>query len=171
MTDMDCSFTPRFLTQPISFSGGGGRRRTSALIRIIAVGRLRGRTEAALFERYATRIRPPLSVTELDEGADMLAALPARAFTVALDQGGRGAGQRGLRAAAGALAGAGTPGVFYDRWGRWVGGGRPAAGRGTAVSRGADLAAQAGSGHAGGQIYRARMIAAGIPITGPSDRA
>ncbi len=69
-------------------------------MRLIAVGRLRAGPEAALFERYNTRLRPRLAVTELPdgygapaevkrrEGEAMLAALPADGFAVALDMGG-----------------------------------------------------------------------------------
>lgn len=127
------------------------------------MGRLRGEPEAALFERYATRIRPPLSVTELDEGADMLAALPARAFTVALDQEGE------------ALDSAG----FARLLERWLGLGRPvcfmiggADGLEAAVLRRAEAQLSLGAltwPHKlarvmlAEQIYRARMIAAGHP--------
>ena len=69
-------------------------------MRLIAVGRLRAGPEAALFERYNTRLRPKLTVTELPdghgapaevkrrEGEAMLSALPAGAYAVALDMGG-----------------------------------------------------------------------------------
>ena len=69
-------------------------------MRLIAVGRLRAGPEAALFERYNTRLRPRLAVTELPdghgapaelkrrEGEAMLAALPAGSFAVALDMAG-----------------------------------------------------------------------------------
>ena len=133
------------------------------LIRIIAVGRLRAEPEAALFERYATRIRPPLSVTELDESADMLAALPARAFAVALDQDGEAADSAG----------------FARLLERWLGMGRPvcfmiggADGLSAAVLRRAEARLSLGAltwPHKlarvmlAEQIYRARMIAAGHP--------
>ena len=66
-------------------------------MRIVAIGRARDGPEAALFARYATRIRPVLTLTELAdgkgapaeikrrEGETLLAALPAQAFVVALD--------------------------------------------------------------------------------------
>jgi len=69
-------------------------------MRIIAVGRLRGGPEAELVARYAARLRPTLAVAEIAEaqgaaaevkrreGAALLAALPERAFAVALDLGG-----------------------------------------------------------------------------------
>ncbi|OJY77511.1 MAG: 23S rRNA (pseudouridine(1915)-N(3))-methyltransferase RlmH [Rhodospirillales bacterium 70-18] len=70
-------------------------------MRLIAVGRLGSGPEAALFARYAARLRPPLAVTEIAdargsaaevkrrEGAALLAALPPAALAVALDLGGR----------------------------------------------------------------------------------
>ena len=66
-------------------------------LRIIAIGRARDTPESALFARYATRIRPVLTLTELPDGKGapaevkrreseaLLAALPPRAFAVALD--------------------------------------------------------------------------------------
>ena len=68
-------------------------------MRLLAVGRLRAGPEAALFARYAARLRPALTVTELAEargtsaeikrreGAALLAALPTSAWAVALDLG------------------------------------------------------------------------------------
>lgn len=70
------------------------------MLRVIAIGRLKDTPEAALFTRYAARMRPKLTVTEIAEargaaaeikrreGEALLAALPDAAFTVALDQGG-----------------------------------------------------------------------------------
>ena len=67
---------------------------------VIAIGRLRDGPEAALFERYNTRLRPRLTVAELPEergaaqtvkrkeGSALLAALPRDAFAVPLDLGG-----------------------------------------------------------------------------------
>ena len=67
-------------------------------MRLIAVGRLRAGPEAELFERYNSRLRPRLTVTEVPDGhgapaeikrreADaLLAAVPAEACAVALDQ-------------------------------------------------------------------------------------
>ncbi len=66
-------------------------------MRLIAVGKLRAGPEAELFERYNTRLRPKLAVTEVPEGHGapaeikrreteaLLAALPAGALAVALD--------------------------------------------------------------------------------------
>ena len=65
-------------------------------MRLIAVGRLRDGPEAVLFARYNARLRPPITVTEIQEGhgapaeakrreaTAMLAALPPAAFAVAL---------------------------------------------------------------------------------------
>lgn len=70
------------------------------MLRIIAIGRLRQEPEAILFQRYADRIQPRLTLTELPEakGAPaevkrreseaLLRALPTQAFVVALDLGG-----------------------------------------------------------------------------------
>ena len=67
---------------------------------LIAIGRLRAGAEAALFDRFNTRLRPGLTVTEVPEArghptevkrreaSALLAALPAQAFAVALDLGG-----------------------------------------------------------------------------------
>lgn len=67
------------------------------MMRVVAIGRARDGPEAALFARYAARIRPALLLTELPdgtgapaeirrrEGEALLAALPAQAFAVALD--------------------------------------------------------------------------------------
>jgi 23S rRNA (pseudouridine1915-N3)-methyltransferase len=68
--------------------------------RILAIGRLKAGPEAALFDHYNARLRPPLAVSELPEargsaaeirrreGAALLAALPEAALAVALDLGG-----------------------------------------------------------------------------------
>jgi 23S rRNA (pseudouridine1915-N3)-methyltransferase len=70
------------------------------MMRVLAIGRQRQGPEADLFARYAARLRPPLALTELPEGrgatveikrreaAALIAALPAGAFAVALDQDG-----------------------------------------------------------------------------------
>ena len=69
-------------------------------MRVVAIGRSRDGPETALFARYAARIRPALTLTELPdgkgapaeikrrEGEALLAALPVQAFVVALDLGG-----------------------------------------------------------------------------------
>jgi 23S rRNA (pseudouridine1915-N3)-methyltransferase len=68
-------------------------------LQLIAVGKLKAGAEAQLFERYATRIKPKLSLTEIPEGRGapaevkrreavaLLAAVPARSFAIALDHG------------------------------------------------------------------------------------
>lgn len=67
------------------------------MMRLIAIGRSRDGPEAELFARYSARIRPALLLTELAdgkgapaeikrrEGEALVAALPAHAFTIALD--------------------------------------------------------------------------------------
>jgi 23S rRNA (pseudouridine1915-N3)-methyltransferase len=67
-------------------------------MRLIAIGRARNTPEAALFARYAARLRPALDLSELPEargapaemkrrdGEALLAALPQDAFAVALDR-------------------------------------------------------------------------------------
>ncbi len=77
-------------------------------MRLIAVGRIGRGPEAELFARYADRIRPRLTVTEIAEGrgnaaeikrreADaILAALPAGALVVALDIDGAAEGSEAL---------------------------------------------------------------------------
>jgi 23S rRNA (pseudouridine1915-N3)-methyltransferase len=69
-------------------------------LRLIAVGKLKAGAEAELFERYAKRIKPKLTLTEIPEGRGapveskrreaeaLLAALPAQSFAIALDHGG-----------------------------------------------------------------------------------
>jgi 23S rRNA (pseudouridine1915-N3)-methyltransferase len=75
---------------------------------LIAIGRLRDSAEATLFDRYNTRLRPRLSVTEVPEArgnpdevkrresAALMAALPHQAFAVVLDQGGDAIDSAGL---------------------------------------------------------------------------
>ena len=67
---------------------------------LIAIGRLRGGPESELFDRYNTRLRPRLTITELPEqrgsraevirkeGAALLGTLLRDAFVVPLDLGG-----------------------------------------------------------------------------------
>ncbi len=71
------------------------------MLHLIAVGRLRAGPERDLFARYHARLRPALAVKEIveargtpmeakrREGAALIAALPPRAFAVALDPGGQ----------------------------------------------------------------------------------
>jgi 23S rRNA (pseudouridine1915-N3)-methyltransferase len=145
------------------------------MLRVIAIGRLKDAPEAALFTRYADRMRPKLTLTEIPEargapaeikrreGAALLAALPTAAFTVALDQGGEAPDSARLA-------------VLLDRWmalGRGVcfliGG---AEGLDTTVLARADFALSLGAmtwphflvrAMLAEQLYRARMIAAGHP--------
>lgn len=74
------------------------------MLHLTAVGRLRNGPEAALFARYAARLRPRLVVTEVAEArgtrpeirrreaAALLGATPAGAWVVALDQAGQAPG-------------------------------------------------------------------------------
>jgi 23S rRNA (pseudouridine1915-N3)-methyltransferase len=67
-------------------------------MRLIAIGRARDTPEAALFARYAARLRPRLDLSEIAEargapaeqkrreGEALLAALPPDALAVALDR-------------------------------------------------------------------------------------
>jgi 23S rRNA (pseudouridine1915-N3)-methyltransferase len=77
-------------------------------MRLIAVGKQRPGPEAALFDRYAARLRPGLTVTEVAdgrgapvevkrrEGEALLACLAAGAWVVALDLGAPCPGSDGL---------------------------------------------------------------------------
>lgn len=145
------------------------------MLRVIAVGRMKDAPEAALFTRYADRMRPKLGLTEISEargapaeikrreGVALLAALPGGAFVVALDQGGDAPDS-------GRLAG------LVERW---LGLGRPvcfliggAEGLDAAVLARADVALSLGTltwphflarAMLAEQLYRARAIAAGHP--------
>ncbi len=80
------------------------------MLHLIAVGRLRDEAEAELFARYAARLRPKLSLTEVPEGhgapaemkrreaAALLAVVPPGAFVVALDLGGQAPDSEGFAA-------------------------------------------------------------------------
>ncbi len=89
------------------------------------MGRLRPGPERALFEEYARRLRPPLSVTEIPEaaggtaaeirrreGAALLAALPEGAALVALDLGGEAPTSEALAARLARLDEAGRVAAF-----------------------------------------------------------
>jgi 23S rRNA (pseudouridine1915-N3)-methyltransferase len=77
-------------------------------MRVIAVGRAREAPEAALFARYAARLRPALELVEVAEGRGapaelkrregetLLTALPSDAFAVALDRTGAVVDSAGL---------------------------------------------------------------------------
>jgi 23S rRNA (pseudouridine1915-N3)-methyltransferase len=146
------------------------------MFRIIAIGRLRAsEPEAVLLARYAARLRPGLDVIEIPEargdanevkrreGAALIAALPARAFAVALDQGGAALDSVGLSAAVERWMGTGRPLCFL------IGG---AEGLDRAVIERADALLSLGSltwphflarAMLAEQLYRARAIAAGHP--------
>ena len=142
---------------------------------LLAVGRMRDGPEAALFARYNARLRPALTVAEIAEargappeikrreGAALLAALPARGFVVALDQGGEAPDSARLA-------------VLLERW---FGLGRPlcfviggAEGLDEAVLERADQVLSLGPmtwphllvrGLLAEQLYRAQQILAGHP--------
>jgi 23S rRNA (pseudouridine1915-N3)-methyltransferase len=145
------------------------------MLRVIAVGRVKDGPEAALFARYAGRMRPALALTEVAEGrgapgeikrregAALLAALPSGAFVVALDQGGDAPDSARLA-------------VLLERW---LGLGRPvcfliggAEGLDASVVARADVTISLGAltwphflvrAMLAEQLYRARAIAAGHP--------
>jgi 23S rRNA (pseudouridine1915-N3)-methyltransferase len=145
------------------------------MLRVIAVGRLKDAPEAALFTRYADRMRPKLGLTEIPEargapaeikrreGAALLAALPTAAFAVALDQGGEVPDSARLA-------------VLLERW---LSLGRPvcfliggAEGLDASVLTRADVTLSLGAltwphflvrAMLGEQLYRARAIASGHP--------
>jgi 23S rRNA (pseudouridine1915-N3)-methyltransferase len=144
-------------------------------MRVLAVGRARDTPEAALFARYAARVRPRLELVEIAEGRGapaeqkrreaeaLMAALPSDAFAVALDRTGAMPDSLGL---AGLLE-------------RWLGMGRPvcfliggAEGLDAAVLRRADHVLSFGTmtwPHMlarvmlAEQLFRARSIASGHP--------
>ncbi len=145
------------------------------MLHLIAVGRLRAGPEMDLFSRYNARLRPALVVTEIPEargtpaeakrreGTALIAALPPRAFAIALDLGGQ------------------TPDSarFAALLDRWLGFGRPvcfligaAEGLDSAVLDRADATLSLGPltwPHMlarvmlAEQLYRARAIALGHP--------
>ena len=101
-----------------------GMRRGLAELLLLAVGRIGSGPEAALFARYAARLRPRLTVQEiaeargspaeirLREATALLAALPANAFAVALDLGGAAPDSETLAASLTAWLDRGKPVVF-----------------------------------------------------------
>jgi len=145
------------------------------MLRVIAIGRLKDAPEAALFTRYADRMRPKLTLTEIPEARGaaaeikrrestaLLAALPSTAFAIALDQSGETPDSARLA-------------VLLERW---LGLGRPicfliggAEGLDTTVLARADFALSLGAmtwphflvrAMLAEQLYRARTIAAGHP--------
>ena len=144
-------------------------------MRLIAIGRARDTPEAALFARYATRLRPPLDLSELPEGRGapaelkrregeaILAALPSDAFAVALDRTGAEADSAALSKLLERWLGMGRPICFL------IGG---AEGLDLPVLRRADHVLSFGTmtwPHMlarvmlAEQLYRARSIASGHP--------
>jgi 23S rRNA (pseudouridine1915-N3)-methyltransferase len=144
-------------------------------MRLIAVGKQRAGPEAALFDRYAARLRPALTVTEVPdgrgapleikrrEGQALLAGLPTGAWVVALDLGGPCPGSEGLARLLGAWAEAGRTVCFV------IGG---AEGLDAAVLARADHALSLGAmtwphmlvrAMLAEQLYRAQAILAGHP--------
>lgn len=142
---------------------------------LFAVGRLRDGPEAALFDRYNTRLRPSLAVTEIPEArgapaeikrreaAALLAALPAQGFVVALDQDGTAPDSAQLAQLLERWLTLGRPICFV------IGG---AEGLDAAVLRRADQGLSLGRltwphllvrGLLAEQLYRARAIATGHP--------
>jgi 23S rRNA (pseudouridine1915-N3)-methyltransferase len=145
------------------------------MMRVIAIGRSRDGPETEMFARYSARTRPALALTELAdgkgapteikrrEGEALLNALPAQAFTIALDLGGEM-----LDSAA-----------FAERLERWLGLSRPicfliggAEGLDRPVLTRADFTLSLGRltwphllvrAMLAEQIYRGRSIAAGHP--------
>ena len=145
------------------------------MMRVIAVGRARSGPEAALFARYAERIQPPLTLTEVPDGRGapaeikrreaerLLAALPPSAWVVALDLAGDGLDSAGLARRLETWLGHGRPICFL------IGG---AEGLDGAVIARADAVLSLGAltwphllvrAMLAEQLYRARSIAAGHP--------
>lgn len=91
---------------------------------MLAVGRAGTAPEAALFERYAARLRPRLALTEIAEargspaeirrreGARMLEAITPATLLVALDLGGSAPSSEELAGLLARWAGAGRPIAF-----------------------------------------------------------
>jgi 23S rRNA (pseudouridine1915-N3)-methyltransferase len=122
-------------------------------ISILAVGRAPAASpEAALFARYAARLRPPLALHEVADGrgspaeitrreaALLLAALPGGALLVALDQGGVAEGTE----------------AFARRLGRWREEGREVA-----------FAIGGAEGHDAALLARAGHVMSLGPMTWP----
>ncbi|GBQ29165.1 23S rRNA (pseudouridine(1915)-N(3))-methyltransferase RlmH [Gluconacetobacter azotocaptans] len=144
-------------------------------MRLIAVGRMKDGVERDLFRRYADRLTPRLDMVEVPEGRgaaaeikrregqSLLAALPDRAFVVAMDEGGRSHGSL----------------AFAQHVERWLGLSRPlcfliggAEGLDGPVLTRADDTLSLGPmtwphmlvrGLLAEQLYRARAIATGHP--------
>ncbi len=142
---------------------------------MVAVGRIGQSPEGALFARYAARLRPAPIVTELPDGrggpaeirrreADLiLAALPAAALVIALDQSGRPLDSEALAASLTRWRESGRALCFV------IGG---AEGLDPAVTRRAEWVLSLGAmtwphlmvrAMLAEQLYRAQSIAAGHP--------
>ncbi|MGE4048632.1 MAG: 23S rRNA (pseudouridine(1915)-N(3))-methyltransferase RlmH [Acetobacteraceae bacterium] len=145
------------------------------MMRVIAVGRLRDGPEAVLFARYAERIRPKLTLTEVAEArgapaevkrreaAALLGALPDGAFAVALDLGGTAPDSQGFAALVERWLTSSRPVCFL------IGG---AEGLDASVLQRAEFVLSLGAmtwphflarAMLAEQLYRARSIAAGHP--------
>jgi 23S rRNA (pseudouridine1915-N3)-methyltransferase len=145
------------------------------MLRLIAVGRLRGGPEAELFARYNARLRPKIVVTEVAEArgtpaevrqreaAALLSAVPTQSLVVALDHGGSAPDSEELAHLMERWLAAGPTVCFV------VGG---AEGLGAAVLGRADYVLSLGRmtwphflvrPMLAEQLYRARSIAAGHP--------
>ena len=146
------------------------------MIRIIVVGRLRDGPEAALFDRYAARLRPkpdadrgaggswaPAEVKRR-EGAALLAALPDPGFCGRARPGGRGSGQRAPGGIARAMARLVPPAVFPDRRRRGPGRLGHRSGGFRAVAGEADLAAFPRPGDAGRAVVSGAGDSGGAPV-------
>ena len=145
------------------------------MLHLIAVGRLRDEAEAELFARYAARLRPKLTLTEVPEGhgapveikrreaATLLAVVPPGAFVVALDLGGQAPNSEGFAALVERWLGLSRPVCFL------IGG---AEGLDASVLTRADHVLSLGKltwphflarGMLAEQLFRARSIASGHP--------
>lgn len=146
-----------------------------AMLRLLAVGRLRNGPEADLFARYNGRLRPGFAVSEIAEArgtpaevkrreaAALLAAVPDKGFVVALDAGGVAPDSEGLARLLQRWLGIGRPVCFL------IGG---AEGLDAAVIERADHVLSLGPltwphflvrALLAEQVYRAQAIAAGHP--------
>ena len=144
-------------------------------MRLIAIGRQGNGPEAALFARYAARLRPALVLTEIPESrgtppeikrreaAALLSAVPGNAFLVVLDQAGEAPDSTTLARQLERWLGAGRPLCFV------IGG---AEGLDATVMARADHVLSLGRltwphllarAMLAEQLYRARAIATGHP--------
>ncbi|MBI1207846.1 MAG: 23S rRNA (pseudouridine(1915)-N(3))-methyltransferase RlmH [Azospirillum sp.] len=144
---------------------------------LVAVGRARGGPERSLFEQYAARLRPPLTLREVEakgrppalelrrqEGQLLLAAVPEGATVVALDPRGIGLTSEALAARIGTWRDRGVADLAF-----LIGG---ADGLDEGVRQRADLVLGLGPltwphllvrGMLAEQLYRCQQILAGHP--------